>query len=215
MPARKSSATNDPAVTVFSLLIECPTLSVDQRPPALAAIRLRPHNKTVQACRYPGVRGSGNQVLSRAVRNKPPAAAARPASRAPSPHRRTWPRVPILSPVPTAIKMAGAAGLELATAGFGDQCSAKLSYTPATYHLARSLTDPQAPREKAHFTAHLMIFVTTPEPTVRPPSRIANRTPSSIAIGLCSSTVIFTLSPGMHISASTKLAVPVTSVVRK
>jgi hypothetical protein len=28
------------------------------------------------------------------------------------------------------------------------------------------------------------ILVTTPEPTVRPPSRIANRTPSSIAIGL-------------------------------
>jgi len=60
-----------------------------------------------------------------------------------------------------------------------------------------------------------MIFETTPEPTVRPPSRIAKRTPSSMAIALCSSTEIFTLSPGMHISASVKLAVPVTSVVRK
>jgi hypothetical protein len=59
------------------------------------------------------------------------------------------------------------------------------------------------------------ILVTTPEPTVRPPSRIANRTPSSMAIGLCNSTVTRTLSPGMHISAPIKLAVPVTSVVRK
>ena len=60
------------------------------------------------------------------------------------------------------------------------------------------------------------IFVTTPEPTVRPPSRMANRTPSSIAIGVISSTLKRALSPGMHISASPiKLAEPVTSVVRK
>ena len=58
-------------------------------------------------------------------------------------------------------------------------------------------------------------LVTTPEPTVRPPSRIAKRLPSSIAIGLCNSTVNLTLSPGMHISASIRFAVPVTSVVRK
>src|SRR3546814_8118751 len=31
---------------------------------------------------------------------------------------------------------------------------------------------------------HLMIFATTPAPTVRPPSRIAKRRPSSIATGL-------------------------------
>ena len=60
-----------------------------------------------------------------------------------------------------------------------------------------------------------MILVTTPDPTVLPPSRIAKRTPSSMAIGFSSSTVTRTLSPGMHISASTRLAVPVTSVVRK
>ena len=60
-----------------------------------------------------------------------------------------------------------------------------------------------------------IILVTTPEPTVRPPSRIAKRTPSSIAIGLCNSMVTLTLSPGMHISAPTRFAVPVTSVVRK
>ena len=62
---------------------------------------------------------------------------------------------------------------------------------------------------------HSAILVTTPEPTVRPPSRMAKRTPSSIAIGLCNSTSSLTLSPGMHISAPTRLAVPVTSVVRK
>src|SRR3546814_7049690 len=47
---------------------------------------------------------------------------------------------------------------------------------------------------------HLMIFATTPAPTVRPPSRIAKRRPSSIATGLISVTAIFTLSPGITIS---------------
>ena len=41
-----------------------------------------------------------------------------------------------------------------------------------------------------------MISVTTPEPAVRPPSRMANRRPWSIAIGWIMSTVISTLSPG-------------------
>ena len=62
------------------------------------------------------------------------------------------------------------------------------------------------------------ILVTTPEPTVRPPSRMAKRRPSSMAMGLSgsSSTVNFTLSPGMHISTpSGSLILPVTSVVRK
>jgi hypothetical protein len=45
-----------------------------------------------------------------------------------------------------------------------------------------------------------MIFVTIPEPTVRPPSRIAKRRPSSIAIGWISSIDIVTLSPGITIS---------------
>ena len=61
-----------------------------------------------------------------------------------------------------------------------------------------------------------MISVTTPEPTVRPPSRMANRRPWSIAIGWISSIVISTLSPGITISTpSGRLATPVTSVVRK
>ena len=62
----------------------------------------------------------------------------------------------------------------------------------------------------------LRILATTPAPTVRPPSRIAKRRPSSIAIGAISSTVILMLSPGITISmpAGSSIA-PVTSVVRK
>ena len=75
---------------------------------------------------------------------------------------------------------------------------------------------PLVSRASGHSVPYSRIFVTTPEPTVLPPSRMAKRTPSSMAIGLCNSTVILTLSPGMHISAPpTRFAVPVTSVVRK
>ena len=60
------------------------------------------------------------------------------------------------------------------------------------------------------------ISVTTPEPTVLPPSRIANLKPFSIAIGVISSTFILTLSPGIHISTpSGREITPVTSVVLK
>ena len=61
-----------------------------------------------------------------------------------------------------------------------------------------------------------MMLATRPEPTVRPPSRIAKVSPFSMAIGWISSMVISTLSPGMHISVpSGRLMTPVTSVVRK
>src|SRR6266487_6807164 len=61
-----------------------------------------------------------------------------------------------------------------------------------------------------------LIFVTRPAPTVRPPSRIAKRRPSSIAMGAISSTVISVLSPGMTISTpSGRPMLPVMSVVRK
>ena len=55
-----------------------------------------------------------------------------------------------------------------------------------------------------------------PAPTVRPPSRIANRKPFSMAIGVINSISIAMLSPGMTISTpSGSFATPVTSVVRK
>ena len=61
-----------------------------------------------------------------------------------------------------------------------------------------------------------MIFATTPAPTVRPPSRIAKRRPSSIAIGAMRVAVIWTLSPGITISVPAGSSIePVTSVVRK
>ena len=63
---------------------------------------------------------------------------------------------------------------------------------------------------------YAMISVTTPAPTVRPPSRIAKRRPWSMAIGWCMSISMFVLSPGMTISwPSGSLIAPVTSVVRK
>jgi len=75
----------------------------------------------------------------------------------------------------------------------------------------------RAPRIIANvFEYYSMILVTRPEPTVRPPSRIANLRPSSMAIGWMSSPVMVTLSPGMTISVpSGRCATPVTSVVRK
>jgi hypothetical protein len=63
---------------------------------------------------------------------------------------------------------------------------------------------------------HLLILVTRPAPTVRPPSRMANLSPSSMAMGWIRSTVISVLSPGMTISVpSGSFTTPVTSVVRK
>jgi len=60
------------------------------------------------------------------------------------------------------------------------------------------------------------ISVTTPAPTVLPPSRMAKFNPSSIAMGEISSTFITVLSPGITISTpSSRRISPVTSVVRK
>src|SRR5690606_13635628 len=59
------------------------------------------------------------------------------------------------------------------------------------------------------------ISVTTPAPTVRPPSRMAKRSPSSTATGVINSMLIVTLSPGITISVpSFNVTTPVTSVVR-
>ena len=61
-----------------------------------------------------------------------------------------------------------------------------------------------------------MTLATTPEPTVRPPSRIAKRRPCSRAMGVIRVISMSMLSPGMTISVpSGSLMLPVTSVVRK
>jgi hypothetical protein len=58
-------------------------------------------------------------------------------------------------------------------------------------------------------------LVTTPAPTVLPPSRIAKRSCSSSATGVIIETTIETVSPGMTIFVpSGRSQVPVTSVVR-
>src|SRR5438067_13646115 len=63
---------------------------------------------------------------------------------------------------------------------------------------------------------YFKIFTTRPAPTVRPPSRMAKRRPSSMAMGWMSSTAMLVLSPGMIISVpSGRVMWPVTSVVRK
>jgi hypothetical protein len=63
---------------------------------------------------------------------------------------------------------------------------------------------------------HSSTSVTTPAPTVLPPSLMANRNSFSIAIGAIRSTVRFMLSPGITISTpSGSWATPVTSVVLK
>ena len=65
-------------------------------------------------------------------------------------------------------------------------------------------------------SSYPITLITTPEPTVRPPSRIAKRSPSSHAIGVISVISMSMLSPGMTISTpSGILMLPVTSVVRK
>ncbi len=61
-----------------------------------------------------------------------------------------------------------------------------------------------------------MIEATMPAPTVRPPSRMAKRSFSSIAIGTIRATSAEMLSPGITISVpSGSVTMPVTSVVRK
>jgi len=65
-------------------------------------------------------------------------------------------------------------------------------------------------------TLYSIIPATTPAPTVRPPSRMAKRSFSSMAMGTINSTSICTLSPGITISVpSGRETTPVTSVVRK
>ena len=74
----------------------------------------------------------------------------------------------------------------------------------------------QVPHKDSSLFPYSRIFVTTPAPPVRPPSRIAKRKPSSIAMGVSNATVIWVLSPGITISVpSCSSTDPVTSVVRK
>src|ERR1017187_2749082 len=69
---------------------------------------------------------------------------------------------------------------------------------------------------RAGYESYAIISLMVPAPTVRPPSRIANRKPFSIATGVINSISSATLSPGITISVPAgNVATPVTSVVRK
>ena len=101
------------------------------------------------------------------------------------------------------------------TVSRGDKTPSRSRFPPPHKHRR-----PALPCGKAGLLisaeAYFEIEATTPEPTVRPPSRIAKRRPSSIAIGAISLTLIVTLSPGITISVpSGRITSPVTSVVRK
>lgn len=75
---------------------------------------------------------------------------------------------------------------------------------------------PTSTPRSAGNRSYSMMVETIPEPTVWPPSRIAKRRPSSMAIGWMSSPVMVMWSPGMAISVpSGRRTEPVTSVVRK
>ncbi len=92
--------------------------------------------------------------------------------------------------------LAGAEGIEPPTSGFGDRRSTNW----ATLLLV----------------AYLIILVTTPAPTVLPPSRIAKFNFSLIAIGVINLTLNFASSPGITISVPDGSSTsPVTSVVLK
>ena len=96
----------------------------------------------------------------------------------------------------------------VSTISFTDRSSSWWSYA-----LRRMRIFWSAPTVTMCYSA---ISVTTPAPTVRPPSRIANRSSFSIAIGMISSIAIVTLSPGITISTPLgSVHTPVTSVVRK
>ena len=88
----------------------------------------------------------------------------------------------------------------------------QLSYT----RLTRGGTRPPLANFINNSYYYAIISVTWPAPTVLPPSRIAKRSPLSIATGTINLTLIVTLSPGITISTpSGNIISPVTSVVRK
>jgi hypothetical protein len=85
----------------------------------------------------------------------------------------------------------------------------------ASWRVGNLASDKSPSHQFADPPTYSMISVTVPEPTVRPPSRMANRAPFSSATGDISSPVISVLSPGITISTpSGRWSVPVTSVVR-
>ena len=103
--------------------------------------------------------------------------------------------------------------LELPTPGFGDQCSTNWA-KPVNINQGISLVKQNTLTLNIYGFYYSTISVTCPAPTVLPPSRIAKRNPTLIAIDSINSTIIVKLSPGITISTPDgNSIVPVTSVV--
>src|SRR5215475_10178933 len=136
-----------------------------------------------------------------------------------------------------AVRMAGQAGLEPATTGFGVRRSSQLELlTPVSqsdFYLAMQGMDPtrRAKFLKSQFFRGLLsvfgrrVILTLTLVASKPyefphdrslPSRIANFKPSSMATGVIRSISTLILSPGITISVPWgSCTTPVTSVVRK
>jgi hypothetical protein len=81
----------------------------------------------------------------------------------------------------------------------------------------RILSPVHAGYLRDEYANYSIIWVTTPAPTVRPPSRIANFSPASHAIVLSSSTIDLDVVARHHHLSRLRAGItePVTSVVRK
>src|SRR5262249_38715717 len=105
---------------------------------------------------------------------------------------------------------------DLAGALVQDPVVVRLQPDPDLFIHHHALRTPAGYRQPLPQVPYWMISVTVPAATVRPPSRIAKRSPFSIAMGAISSISICVLSPGITISVPAgRCATPVTSVVRK
>ncbi len=133
----------------------------------------------------------------------------------PAPPKQNAPKRVLHCPkVPSAACATGAAFIDYS------MIEATMPAPPKQNAPKRVLHCPKVPSAAcatgAAFIDYSMIEATMPAPTVRPPSRMAKRSFSSIAIGTISVTSAEMLSPGITISVpSGSVTTPVTSVVRK
>src|SRR5215468_4938388 len=105
---------------------------------------------------------------------------------------------------------------DLARRRIEDAVIERLEPDPDVLTVHELLLHGKGARSAPLFPLYSVIDTTTPAPTVLPPSRMAKRCFSSMAIGVISSTSMAALSPGMIISVPAgSVHWPVTSVVRK
>src|SRR5215208_2304339 len=100
--------------------------------------------------------------------------------------------------------------------GSSGACTRRKPALPIVAQLTSESQGRRRRRPRAPTVCYSTISVTTPAPTVLPPSLMAKFNPSSMAIGEINSTFITVLSPGITISTpSSRRISPVTSVVLK